>query len=88
MVRKQCPPKWAVRMVRLARIGEFRDEWENYLAEMYEAKLVESTERYGEERGKKHADYWAYLHASKTLFIAIWEWAKVALILYMQLTKT
>jgi hypothetical protein len=86
-VKTRCPPSWAVRMVRLARFGEFKEDWEDYFAERYEAKLVEWTEQHGPERGKKYADSWAYKHASATLVRAFWQWFKVVFTLYMQFRR-
>jgi hypothetical protein len=74
-------------MAKLARFGEFKEDWEDYFAERYEAKLVELTEQHGLQRGKKYADRWAYKHASATLFRAFLEMLRVILVLYLQLRR-
>jgi hypothetical protein len=57
-----------VRAIKLARFGEFEDEWEGLCQSEYEDKL----QRYSE----RHARRWANRYAAKTLFFAAVEWAK------------
>lgn len=85
MKQERVPPRLAVLIVKLASVGEFKDDWvEEYFAGRYEANLVEWTENYGDEKGAKYADYWAYWHASKTLFITGWKLVTAVLIFYLK----
>jgi hypothetical protein len=72
-----APPKGALLAVRLASVGAFKDEYEDYFLSHYHDKL----RRYG----KRGADRWAYRYAAKTTMPTAWEWAKLVLIVYLKL---
>jgi hypothetical protein len=71
---KSVPPKGAARMVKLARLGAYQDEWVDYFRSLYDDKVL----KYGEQYARR----WAYWHAAKTLFWAAWELGKLAVIIY------
>jgi hypothetical protein len=75
--KSKLPPKAAVVAVKLARIGEFKDEWEEFFLLAYEDKL--------QKHGEKYARSWAYRHAAKTVFFAALEWSKLIIIIYLKL---
>jgi hypothetical protein len=78
MVQKKCsPPKTTTLMIKLARIGEFRDEYEEFFLLAFEDKV--------QKRGEAYARRWAYRHAAKTLFFAALEWSKLVLMIYLRL---
>jgi hypothetical protein len=70
------PPRITVIAVKLARIGEFKDEWEEFFLLSYQDKL--------QKRGQRYANRWAYGHAAKSVFFAALEWTKLALIIYLK----
>jgi hypothetical protein len=75
--KKNAPPKLAVFTIKLACIGEFKDEYEEFFRLAYEDKL--------QERGEVYARRWAYGYAAKTLFFAALELSKLAIIIYLKL---
>jgi hypothetical protein len=62
--------------IRLARIGEFQDEWEDYFQHQFQDQI--------QKRGKQYARRWAYRQAAKTVFFAAIEWGKLALMIYLK----
>jgi hypothetical protein len=77
MVTKGNPPKWAVVLVKLASIGEYGDEHEDYFYQKYDQKV--------EERGEDEANRWARWFAAKTVIHAVWQLIKSALTIYIKL---
>ncbi len=71
------PPKWATIAIKLARFGEFRDEWEGLFQSEYEDKM--------QRHGELYARRWAYRYAAKTVFFAALEWGKLAITIYSKL---
>jgi hypothetical protein len=73
-VKLSAPPKGAMIAIKIARIGEFKDEYEEFFLLAYEDKL--------QKHGEPYARRWAYRHAAKTVFFAVVEWSKLILVLY------
>ena len=63
--------------IRIARIGEFQDEYEEFFLLAYNHKC--------EKKGEKHAKRWSYWFAAKTAFFALLEWTKLGLIIYWKI---
>lgn len=71
------PPRGIRLLIKLARIGEFKDEYEEFF-------LIAYKEKYHRE-GADAARRWCYIYAAKTVFFAAIEWGKLALILYARI---
>jgi hypothetical protein len=76
LLKSSVPPKGAVIAIKLARVGKFQDEWEDYFQQQYEDQV--------RRRGEKSARRWAYRHAAKTVFHATVEMGKLALMIYLK----
>jgi hypothetical protein len=74
--KSSAPPRGAILVVKLARIGEFKDEWEEFFLLAYQDKV--------QKHGEHYARHWAYRHAAKTVFFAALEWSKLILIIYLK----
>jgi hypothetical protein len=77
--KQWAPPPSGVRwVIRVARLGEFQDEYEDFFLLAYQHKC--------QKKGEKHARRWSYWFATKTAFFAVVEWAKLAFILYLKIS--
>ncbi len=71
------PPKGAMIAIKLARVGEFKDEWEEFFLVAYQDKL--------EKHGEDYARRWSYRHAAKTVFFAAVKWGTLIVATYLKI---
>jgi hypothetical protein len=72
-----APPKAVMFAIKLARIGEFEDEYEDFFLLAYQDKV--------EKRGEDYAQRWAYRYAAKTVFFAAIEWSRLIIVVYLKI---
>jgi hypothetical protein len=77
MTEKNIPPRAVMIAIKLARIGEFRDEYEDFFLLAYQDKV--------EKHGEDYARRWSYWHAAKTVFFAALEWSKLFIVIYLKI---
>ena len=75
--RTHAPPKAAMFLIKIARLGKFKDEWEEFFQLEYEEKLKRHDENY--------ARTWAYRYAVKTVFFALVEVGKLVFVTYWKI---
>jgi hypothetical protein len=72
------PPRGVRLIIKFARFGEFKDEYEDFFAIAYDEKVS--------AEGEPAARRWAYFFAAKTLFFAALEWGKLIAIVYLKVS--
>jgi hypothetical protein len=72
-----APPEGAILIVKVARVGEFQDEYEEFFRLAYQDKV--------RQYGEVYARRWAYRNALKTLFFAALEWTRLILTVYSKI---
>ena len=77
-VEHSAPPKVVLLAIRFARIGEFKDEYEDFFNLAYQDKC--------QREGEVAAQKWAYGFAAKTMFFAVIEWSKLIIVIYLKVS--